>query len=225
MARQPCEVAVYHYFQFAGSRGRRDVCMEWSWNQATLQCTWIVDSEKSSGTSSSVNLRPWSRVTVPVEPRRRWPGNRAIQGDLSAGLTSWIREPLAWLEGASAISATSSWSLSQMHPFSGTQEATSPAPKVQTLIAWRCSHDSCLEKGCDGYAAENPMINYYWPCVWEKVAVGWIASPEKIRVFFKLFYWSIVDLQCCVNFYCTEKWVIYMCRYTYRILNRVPCAI
>lgn len=64
------------------------MCMEGSWNQATLQRTWIVDSEKSSGTFYSVNLRLWSRVTVPAEPRRRWPGDRAIQGDLSLGLSS-----------------------------------------------------------------------------------------------------------------------------------------
>lgn len=36
----------------------------------------------------SVNLRLRSCVTVPAEPRRRWLGNRAVRGDLSAGLTS-----------------------------------------------------------------------------------------------------------------------------------------
>ena len=27
--------------------------------------------------------------------------------------------------------------------------------------------------------------------------------------FFKNFYWSTVALQCCVNFYCTAKWISY----------------
>ena len=26
----------------------------------------------------------------------------------------------------------------------------------------------------------------------------------------KLFYWSVVNLQCCVNFYCTLKWYVYI---------------
>ena len=60
--------------------------------------------------------------------------------------------------------------------------------------------------------------------------------------FLKKFYWSPTDLQCCVNFSCTAKWLsfIYMCVYIYiyvfffiffsiivyqRILNIVPCAI
>ena len=53
---------------------------------------------------------------------------------------------------------------------------------------------------------------------------------------FLLFYWSIVDLQCCINFWCTAEW--FSCSYIYifflvffsivvcqRVLNIVPCAI
>ena len=52
-----------------------------------------------------------------------------------------------------------------------------------------------------------------------------------------IFYWSIVDLQCCVSFRCTAKWISYTYTYIhsfyrlfsridhYRVLSRVPCAI
>ena len=33
--------------------------------------------------------------------------------------------------------------------------------------------------------------------------------------FLNLFYWSIADLQCCINFCCTAKWVIYVYIYTH----------
>ena len=33
--------------------------------------------------------------------------------------------------------------------------------------------------------------------------------------FFKKFYWSIVDLQCCVNFCCIAKWFSYTCTRIY----------
>ena len=31
----------------------------------------------------------------------------------------------------------------------------------------------------------------------------------RCRLFFKLFYWHIVDLQCWINFSCTAKWLSY----------------
>ena len=58
-------------------------------------------------------------------------------------------------------------------------------------------------------------------------------------IFFNLFYWSTVDLQCCVSFRCTASGVqiqLYIYIYIfffiffsimvyYRLLNIVPCAI
>ena len=39
-------------------------------------------------------------------------------------------------------------------------------------------------------------------------------------VFFKInFYWSIVDLQCCVSFSCTAKWIIHIYIYTHTRIN------
>ena len=57
-------------------------------------------------------------------------------------------------------------------------------------------------------------------------------------IFSKIFilYWSAVDLQCCVSFWCTAKLFSYICSHPfffrffphigyYRVLSRVPCAI
>ena len=44
----------------------------------------------------------------------------------------------------------------------------------------------------------------------------WQADSQPLRhqgspryYFFKNFYWSIVDLQCCIGFRCTAKWISY----------------
>ena len=51
------------------------------------------------------------------------------------------------------------------------------------------------------------------------------------------FYWNISDLQCCINFYCTAKWISYMCTYIlflfgfpshldhHRALSKLSCDI
>ena len=70
----------------------------------------------------------------------------------------------------------------------------------------------------------------------------WLAWPSNVFPIFCFFLnWSIVDLQYCDSFRCTEKWFsyiyiyiyIYICIYFrlfsiigyYRILNIVPCVI
>ena len=60
-----------------------------------------------------------------------------------------------------------------------------------------------------------------------------------LRFVKKKFYWSIVDLQCCISFRCTAKCISYTYTYIhsffffrffshighFRVLSRVPCAI
>ena len=58
----------------------------------------------------------------------------------------------------------------------------------------------------------------------------------KTLFFFNVFYWSIVDLQCCVSFWYLAKWFSYAYIYTFffrffsimlyhRILNIVLCSL
>ena len=44
-----------------------------------------------------------------------------------------------------------------------------------------------------------------------------VSHSSKLSTFYFLFYWSIVHLQCCVNFYYTSKWFsyTYICIYIF----------
>ena len=53
--------------------------------------------------------------------------------------------------------------------------------------------------------------------------VSLYSFTSKCKYILMLFYWSVIDLHCCVNYCCTEKWFsyAYMCVYiyTYCFLN------
>ena len=82
-----------------------------------------------------------------------------------------------------------------------------------------------------------------WPA--PRKGCRWVPDHQHplskhLLLVWKFIFWSIVDLQHCVNFCCTAKWFRYIYIYIYiyiflfifssivvyrRILNLVPCAI
>ena len=78
---------------------------------------------------------------------------------------------------------------------------------------------SCLQNGFESTVIDSFHHEYY-----------------DLVVLFFFFNWSIVDLQCCVNFFCTAWWLSYACVYTFffilfcimvylRILGTVFCTV
>ena len=68
-------------------------------------------------------------------------------------------------------------------------------------------------------------IQEYFKKIWVGISVIWGISGAPYTelnlyksIFLNLFYSSIVDLQCCVNFYCTAKWFSYIYTHLLHIL-------
>ena len=59
-----------------------------------------------------------------------------------------------------------------------------------------------------------------WPS--KALLWSWLWKGQGLPLFFFSFYWSMVDLQCCVTFYCTAKWLNYTYTYIHSFLDSFP---
>ena len=94
------------------------------------------------------------------------------------------------------------------------------SPILHTLLPW-ITMVSC-ETRMMSKASLRPLFEYTMMQV-EEGAAGIHGAPEVRSslhscLFKNLFYWNIVDLQCCVNFCYTAKWLSYT--YVYSFLLR-----
>ena len=83
------------------------------------------------------------------------------------------------------------------------------------------SHSKCLTQvrdvdnggGCCACVRPRSTLGDPVPspqfCCEPSTALKIQSLKKETYLFLNLFYWSIFDLQCCVNFYCTAKWFSY----------------
>ena len=126
----------------------------------------------------------------------------------------WLKNSIRWTQAQ--------WSF-LVKPESGAN--------TDVLVTWFCSMNKALST--HNHHQHRTQLHSY---TFRKCTVT--EHMKQIIFFFVLyiFNWSIVDLQCCVNYCCTAKWFSYTYMHAFffiffsimayhRILNIVLCAI
>ena len=66
-----------------------------------------------------------------------------------------------------------------------------------------------------------PLVTWCYGLTIQPLQIHMLEAKHLIFFFFN-FYWSIVDLQCCVSFWCTAKWISYTYTYIHSFLRSFP---
>ena len=103
--------------------------------------------------------------------------------------------------------------------------ATEPEQDLLTLTQWNSSPRTAggnlklsraglpMRTFCSGQDLPHPLLSSVVATGYVWVLAMWHSEAEELSLkFLKSFFfnWGIVDLQCCINFKCTAKWISYM---------------
>ena len=80
------------------------------------------------------------------------------------------------------------------------------------FLAMPMACESSLGQGANPY--HRSKLNHFSDNAW---SLTYCATQNLWELLNFILYWSIVDLQCCVNFRCTAKWFSYTYTYTHSI--------
>ena len=90
------------------------------------------------------------------------------------------------------------------------------SPPIPMLPGFSLSVAQC----CSGFERPCFAVEHLWICLQSCVTLAWTLFFFLVKKFF--FYWSRVDLQCCVSFRCTAKWISYTYTYNQSFLDSFP---